>query len=98
MRLALSLVLCAAPALGQQPEASQAAAEPTVVQTLRAEAEAVRPLVQSSFARDFLTATSQLPEVQPRTVFTNADHSRWYSAAQAAALPADERAALAERV
>jgi|KBSSwiStaDraftv2_1062776.scaffolds.fasta_scaffold71068_1 SAM-dependent methyltransferase len=97
-RLALSLALLAASAAGQNtPPAEAPAAEPSVLETLRAEAAAMRPLVQSSLALAFLQATAALPEVQPRTVFSNADRSRWYTAQQAAALTAGERAALTER-
>jgi hypothetical protein len=97
-RVALMLSLLVASAAGQTASPAEVpAAEATAAQTLRAEAEAVRPLVQSQLARDFLQATAALPELQPRTVYSNADHSRWYSAAQAAALSADERAALSER-
>ena len=91
--LLLTALLVSA-AAAQQAEAP--AAEPSALETLRAQAEAVQPLVTSDFARAFLKATSQLPEVQPRTLFANADRSRWYTSAQAAELPADERAALTE--
>ena len=98
-RLAVMFALMVAPAAAQTPPAAESApaAEPSALDTLRAGAEAARPLVSSDLARAFLTATLALPEVQPRTVFRTADRSRCYTPAQAAALTADERAALTER-
>jgi hypothetical protein len=86
------LLICALRA--QQAEAPAA---PSVLETLRAEAAALQPLASSDLVRAFLTATAALPEVQPRTVYANADRSQWHSAGQAAGLAPDERAALTER-
>ena len=112
-RAILTLVLATSHAAGQQSPAPPPApspsppppasaptpppAAPTVVDALRAEAAAVRPLVDSDLARAFLDATAALPAVQPRTVWGTADRSRWYTAEQAAALGEAERAALTER-
>jgi SAM-dependent methyltransferase len=91
-------LLSAALALVPPAAAQEAPAEPDpVLAALRAEAVALAPLVQTDFARAFLEATAALPAVAPRRVFTNADRSRWLTAAQAEALAADERAGLTER-
>ena len=73
-------------------------APPDPLAALRAEAAALRPQVESGVARAFLDATSALPAIEARTVYTNADRSEWFTKAQADALPEVESTALTERV
>lgn len=100
----LVLVLAASPVFAQQPAApatpaaapAAPAAEPTAVEQLRAEAARVGPIGQE-FVQRFLDATAALPDIAPRHLFVDADHTHWYTAAQAEALPAEARAALTPR-
>lgn len=95
--LCLMLAACALPVHKPEFPASAAREEkgkssPTA-QKLRAEAQALAPLVQSALARDFLAATASLPGVAARTVFVNPAR-RYFSRAAADALPEKQRAAL----
>jgi SAM-dependent methyltransferase len=81
----LSLVSCRAPAAPQIEK-------PSIVVTIAAEAERVRPLTVSPFARAFLDQAARLAPVRPRTLFTDAAKSRYWSEAEAALVPAAERA------
>jgi SAM-dependent methyltransferase len=101
MKLLVAIALFVAPALAQQPTAPAAsaaapAAEPTVVEQIGAEAAALGPL-QHPFAQRFLDATAKLPAIAPRHLFSDKDHTHWYTAAQADALGAEARAALTAR-
>lgn len=98
MRQLLALLLLAAPAFAQAtPAAAPApAAEPTVVERMRAEAALLGP-VKEVFVQDFLSATKSLPAIAPRTIHSSADRTHWYSASQAEALPEDVRAKLTAR-
>jgi SAM-dependent methyltransferase len=95
--LCLLLAACAVPV--HKPKSFQTLARekqetpsPTALK-LRAEAQALAPLVQSALARDFLAATASLPGMAARTVFVNPAR-RYFSRAAAAALPEKQRAAL----
>lgn len=61
------------------------------------EAQALQPLVHSGMARAFLAAVVNLPPIAPRKLYHNADKTRYFSEAQAQALPASERATLSPR-
>jgi len=94
-------VASAAPPAPSAPAASaDAGAEPPrhgegeMVAFLRREAAAMRSELRAPFAQRFLDATAALPAVRTRRVFHDRDKSHWYTEAQAAALSADERAAL----
>ncbi|HEY3353182.1 MAG TPA: hypothetical protein VGQ83_08050 [Polyangia bacterium] len=65
---------------------------------LRREARALAPLARSDLARGFLAATAALPAVPPRVVFHDAAKTRYYSEAEAAALPAAARPGLGRKV
>lgn len=97
MLTAATLLLALVPTLTAQD--APAAPDPgeDVLTALRAEADALRPLVATDAARAFLDATSDLPRPAARTLFASADRQHWYGAAQAAALPAEQRAGLQER-
>jgi SAM-dependent methyltransferase len=92
------LALAAAPVLAQQPAAAAPAAptESTAVEQMTHEAEQLgqdyRPL-----ARNFVGAAAKQPAMAPRRLFADADHTHWYSAAQADALSETARAALTAR-
>lgn len=73
------------------PESRTAA---TAAGQVRDDAEAARPLVRSAPAQRFLDAAKALPEVTGRLLLRTRDKSKYYSAAEAAALPEAERAAL----
>jgi len=94
MKLTLATLGLVTVAVAQEAED----AGTSVLATLRAEAAVVCPLVQTDLARSFLDATSALPVIAPRTLHSNADRARWFTAEQARALPEAERAALTERV
>jgi SAM-dependent methyltransferase len=61
-----------------------------VVTRLRAEAEAVRPLVRTELARAFLAATESLGPAPARVIFRDEATREYFSPAQVSAMP-DER-------
>jgi SAM-dependent methyltransferase len=61
---------------------------------MRQEAEALRPLVQTTIARRFLDAVADLKEPAPRKLFADPATRALYSEASAAKLDADARAKL----
>lgn len=83
------------PTAASQPNAAEAA--PSIIETLKAEAAALRPLVTSDLTRCFLNATATLPVPEPRTILRTKDRSAAYTPEQAARLPEDKRAALVEK-
>ena len=89
--LLLSLALAAAAAAGD----SAAPADPLA--RLRADAAALRPLVTTSLARDFLAATVTLPRISPRTIWRDSSRTHAWSDEAAKALPDSERARLLAR-
>ncbi|HZW09534.1 MAG TPA: hypothetical protein VFF69_06505 [Phycisphaerales bacterium] len=70
---------------------------PDAVESLRAEAAALAPLVETESAKAFLRATEALPLPEPRTLYRPADRSAAYTESEAAAFPESERAALTPR-
>lgn len=83
------------PATASQPAASKAT--PSIVETLQAEAAALRSLVTSDLARHFLDATAALPLPEPRTILRTKDRGAAYTPEQAARLPEEKRATLVEK-
>ncbi|MDH4038648.1 MAG: hypothetical protein OEX18_05540 [Candidatus Krumholzibacteria bacterium] len=77
--IAVALLVQYAPPAGDTPEA-------TGVDKMVQEAAAVRPLVQSSLAMEFLDAIACLPRVDTRTVFYNKQTRDALTVAQAQAL------------
>lgn len=63
--------LFAASVAGALVSAQPGAAGADAVETLQREARAVRPLVESDLARNFLDATADLPRPGPRTIYFN---------------------------
>ncbi|AKT41243.1 uncharacterized protein CMC5_054040 [Chondromyces crocatus] len=55
------------------------------------------PLLRTEGARRFLESTAVLPRVTPRTLFHDTDRKRYFTASEAAELPAGEREALQRR-
>jgi SAM-dependent methyltransferase len=94
--LALGCGASELPAPSRDPPAARAAAPDEAlggVPRIRRDAALVARLVRSPLARRFLAATAALPRVAPRTVHRDAEKKRAITAAEAARLPADERAA-----
>ncbi|UCE01398.1 MAG: hypothetical protein JSW67_08850 [Candidatus Latescibacterota bacterium] len=75
-----------------------AEAQASATAQLREEAEKLKAFVASPAVREFLAATSLLPEIEPRTLLRDNDTSSYYTAAEARALPQGERDALEEVV
>jgi hypothetical protein len=78
----------------QTAPAAPTAAEPTGAAQIRREAEALRPLVSSGLARDFLRAAANIPAVAPRTVYRDAARRSFFSEADARRLGEQRRKAL----
>lgn len=76
---------------------SSAATQPaplTGVALIRQEAEAVRPLVKSDLAGQFLKAAERLPSIAPRTLYRDPKTRTYYSKASADKLSPEQRDAL----
>ena len=80
---------------GAKAPASGPAERP--VARIQREARAVEPLVTTDLARAFLKATAALPSVATRTVWHDEAKTRFYSDAQARALPEAQRRVLRSR-
>ena len=89
----LSLAAGPVPARAEAPAPEDSAA----VADLRREAEALAPLAGSRLGRRFLAATERLPHVTPRTVHHDSSRTRYWSAAEAASLPANVRDSMLTR-
>src|SRR5262245_26861871 len=76
---------------GPAPEDTSAVAE------LGREAQSLQPLAGTELGRRFLAMTETLPHVAPRTLFHDSTRTRYWSAAEAAALPASTRDSLLSR-
>jgi SAM-dependent methyltransferase len=61
---------------------------------IRREAQAVRALVRSPLATEFLAMADSLPSIAPRTIYRTADKSRYFRESDVRAMPETERAAL----
>jgi hypothetical protein len=85
----------AAPAATPQPDTPSTPL--SIVEALRIEAAALRPLVASDLARRFLDATASLPTPEPRTIFRTKDRSAAYTPEQVARLPEEKRGSLIEK-
>src|SRR4051812_21194949 len=64
------------------------------LEKMRADAAAVRPLVKAECVLRFLDATAALPEIEPRVVYYRRDPKGAFGAAEAAAMPEEQRAGL----
>lgn len=69
----------------------------TAVAELRAEAQRMKPLVQSKLARDFLDATAGLPHIAPRAVLFDSSRTHYYWESEADALSDSAHARLITR-
>src|SRR5206468_2104546 len=69
----------------------------SAVAELQREARSLEPLAGSALGRRFLARTPQLRHVAPRTVFHDSTRIRYWSAAEAAALPTTTRDSLLSR-
>lgn len=64
---------------------------------MREQAAALRPLFRSRLVREFLDAVPALPTLRPRTVAFDSARTRYWSAAEHAALPEGDRSRLLTR-
>jgi len=95
--LVLTLLVMSAGGWNAQAQETQPAApESSAAQTLRDEATALKPLVESSLAKSFLSATRCLPEIAPRTIYRDETTRKYYSKAVADKLGKEARDALKE--
>ena len=67
-----------------------------VLQRLRDEATALRPLAQSALGQRFLDAARSLPPIAPRTAYINELKREYFSVAEKSALPVSAQAKLVE--
>jgi len=75
-------------------EPSSQPAELTGLAAIKAQAVAAEPLVKTDLARQFLKAADNLPAIKPRQLMVNPNSRRYYSDAEARALPRAQRSAL----
>lgn len=85
-----------APQSADQP-AAEPKPQPSTIERLSAEADALSPLVESDLARDFLSHVPRLPAPEPRTLWRSKDRSRTLTQSQCDALPEPERADFTRR-
>jgi hypothetical protein len=84
----------ATPPAAQAPAAPARPSAQSALEQIRADAAALGPLVTSDLAREFLAETEALPAIAPRTVYVRPAPREAFTAAQAAAMPDQERAKL----
>jgi SAM-dependent methyltransferase len=92
MMAPLPVILMFAAAVLPQPRDGVDA--PAGVARIRREAEALRPLVTSELAREFLRATADLPAVSPRTLYRDARRGSYLAEPEVTPLGAERRRAL----
>lgn len=93
----VATVLLATLAHAAPPPQADQTPEPTPVETIRADAAALAPTVATEEVKLFLAATADLPTIVPRAVFANEARTKYYTQAEAVALPKAERDALKRR-
>jgi hypothetical protein len=91
--LVLGLALAASAARGAAPPSSDTSA----VAELEREAQSLAPLAGTKLGRRFLAASEKLPHVAPRTLRFDSTRTRYWSAAEAAVLPATVRDSMLTR-
>jgi hypothetical protein len=69
----------------------------TAVAELQREAQSLKPLAETRLGRDFLAGTARLPHVSPRMLHYDSTRTRYWNAAETAALPATTRDSLLSR-
>jgi len=95
---ALSAVVCSSlPAQQVAPSDPPPPPPPQITDKMRANAEALAPLVKSDLARRFLAATRELQEPAPRTLYRNREKGIALSKRAFDALPDGEKASLTPR-
>lgn len=80
-----------------QSDAREQAARPSIVETLRAEASKVEPLLESEAAKGFVRATSALPDPGARVVYRNRAKGLALNEAAFDTLPEAEREGFEKR-
>jgi hypothetical protein len=91
-------VAASAPPAASSGAAAKPPAPPALaaLEQIKHDARALDPLVTSAFAHRFLAAAAALPPITTRVVYKTKDKKRWFTAKEAAALPAGERSGLDE--
>ena len=89
----VTIVLHSAIARAEAP----APEDSSVIAELRRETLSLTPITHSSLAGRFLAGVEQLPHIAPRTVFHDSTRTRYWNAAEAAALPQATRDSLLTR-
>lgn len=87
----------ATPAPAAKPATPAKPAKPVGTARLKADSAALAPLMQSALGKAFAAAGTQLPEVEPRSLYLDEKNRRWLTPADAAALDDAARAALKPR-
>jgi hypothetical protein len=97
--VAAILVAPCTPLLAQDAKPSEPPPPPPppITEKMRADAQALAPLVKSDLAKQFLAATAQLKEPAPRTVYRNREKGIALSKRQFDALPEAEKESLTPR-
>jgi alpha-beta hydrolase superfamily lysophospholipase len=78
--------------------APKPAAPGSVVADIVKDARGYEPLVKGELARQYLASAADLPPQAPRTLWHDAEKTRYFTEAQRAQLPEAERAALKQRI
>jgi hypothetical protein len=87
---AVTLASCAGGATRSAPTAPKLGA----LERIQADAQKLAPTAESELTRRFLAATATLPHVAPRTLWRDDGKTRFVTAGEYAALPAEQRADL----
>lgn len=89
--------MIATPLFAQDAKPADEPPPPPITEKMRADAQALAPLVKSELAKQFLAATAQLKEPTPRTIYRNREKGIALTKRAFDALPAEEQAALVAR-
>jgi hypothetical protein len=100
MPLGVAVVLCClGVAQAQSPQRDARSVEaPGILQTLRDEAERLRPWVSSELAGSFLGAVGRLPSPRARTILLDPETRRYYSKPEVSRMGGKQRAKLEKKV
>jgi hypothetical protein len=97
LAVALAATVCT-PLLAQDAKpAEPPPPPPPITEKMRADAQALAPLVKSDLAKQFLAATAQLKEPAPRTVYRNREKGIAVSKREFDAMPEAEKASMTPR-
>ena len=74
-----------------------APARDSVLEQIHKDAAVLIPHLRAAWVHRFLLATSELPPIEPRTVYHDSTRTRYWTATEAAALPDSEKSKLVQR-